>query len=166
MPLQSGRALLRIKDKTPDSGDQILWKWKRGAATTLAEFLNPATDDYTLCLYDAGALVASATAPSTPNSGACGNGTCWSTSSTTLTYKDRDLTPEGVKTLKMKSGADGTASVLFKGKGALLQMPDLGALTGPLQAQLIKTSGGICWAATYSAPFQQSDSSGFKDKAD
>ena len=27
-------------------------------------------------------------------------------------------------------------------------MPDLGALTGPIDVQLIKTSGGVCWGAT------------------
>jgi len=165
-PVESGRSLLKIKDKASDAADQILWKWKKGTATTLTDFLDPATDDYTLCLYDDGALVASAGAPSIPTGGPCGGGDCWSTSNSSLLYKDRDLTPEGVKLIKMKAGAQGDASILVKGRGSFLQLPDLAAIDGPIEAQFIKTNGGICWGATFSAPFEQSDGTSFKDKAD
>jgi hypothetical protein len=33
--LQAGKSKLLIKDKSPNSGDTILWKWTKGAATTL-----------------------------------------------------------------------------------------------------------------------------------
>ena len=61
---------LTIRNKTPDKGDLITWKWTKGAATTKAEFGDPLTsDDYALCIYDAGALVTSAVADA---GGICG----------------------------------------------------------------------------------------------
>jgi hypothetical protein len=32
--------------------------------------------------------------------------------------------------------------------------------------QLIKSSGGVCWGTTFSAPFLHGDGESFKDKAD
>lgn len=157
-PIQSGKALLKMKDKTPDTSDQLLWKWGKGAATSLGEFGSPQTsDDYTLCLYDNGALLAAATAPAGANWAAGGGG---------LAYKNNDLTPQGVRQIKLRPGADGSARALFKGKGGLLQMPDLDALAGPIDVQLIKSSGGVCWGSTFSLPFLQNDGVTFKDKAD
>lgn len=157
-PIQSGKALLKLKDKTPDTGDQILWKWGKGAGTTLGEFGTPqTTDDYTLCFYDNGALITSATAPAGANWSAGGGG---------LSYKNTDLTPMGVRQIKLRPGLDGSARALFKGKGGLLQMPDLDMLAGPIEVQLIKSSGGVCWSATFSLPFLQNDGVTFKDKAD
>ncbi len=163
-PIDSGKGLLKMKDKTPDSGDQILWKWGKGSATTLAELGAPqASDDYALCIYDGGALVASALAPAEDTS--CG-GPCWSGDANGFAYKDGDLTPSGVRQLKLRAGVGGSARMLVKGKGALLQMPDLGSLDGPIEAQLIKSSGGPCWGATFSLPFLQADGVTFKDKSD
>jgi hypothetical protein len=71
-----------------------------------------------------------------------------------------------VRQLKLRPGGDGSARMLFKGKGDLLQMPDLDALTGPIDVQLIKSSGGVCWGATFSLPFLRNDGVTFKDKAD
>ena len=45
-------------------------------------------------------------------------------------------------------------------------MPSLLSLTGPLDVQLRKSSGDLCWGATYSAPFLKNDGISFKDKAD
>ena len=59
--VQAGKSSFTLKDKTPDKNDQLVWKWA-GEITAKADYGNPVTtDDYALCLYDAGALVASAT---------------------------------------------------------------------------------------------------------
>jgi hypothetical protein len=157
-PAVSGKSLLKMKDGTPDDKDLIIWKWLKGAATTQMEFGDPlATDDYTLCVYDNGALVASALAP---------HGSKWGNDGDGFSYKDATRAPEGVQKLALQAGGAGDARILFKGKGVNLRMPNLGVLTGPIDAQLIKTSGGVCWGATYSAPFLTADGVKFKDKAD
>jgi len=138
-PAVAGKALLKIKDGTPDDKDLLIWKWLKGAATTQMEFGNPlAADDYTLCMYDNGALVTSATAPS---GGTCP--TCWTNDGNGFSYKNALRTPEGIQKLKLLAGGAGDARILFKGKGVNLRMPDLNTLTGPIDVQLIKTSGGV-----------------------
>ena len=132
-PTVSGKALLKIKDGTPDQKDKILWKWSKGAATTPLEFGNPlATDAYTLCLYDNNALVTSATAPA---GATCP--TCWVNDGDGFTHNNPLRTPEGVQKLTLKSGGSGDARILFKGRGLNLRMPDL-ALTGPVDVQLVR----------------------------
>ena len=156
-PTVSGKALLKMKDGTPDEKDLIIWKWIKGAATTAAEFGDPtAADDYTLCLYQDAVLVTSATAPA---------GSSWTNDGGGFSYKSTSRAPEGVQKLKLKAGAAGAARILFKGKGVDLTMPDLSGLTGTLDVQLVKSSGGVCWGATYSPPFAN-DGTKFKDKAD
>src|SRR4029077_11332506 len=55
--VQAGKSKLLIKDKSPNSGDTILWKWTKGADTTLGEFGDPtSTADYALCVYEDGVL--------------------------------------------------------------------------------------------------------------
>ena len=121
------------------------------------------TDTYTFCLYDNGAYVTSARAPAGGN---CGTAPCWESESDGFVYKDKFRDPQGVQKLSLRAGADGEARILFKGKGEDLPSIDLSALTGPLDVQLIKSSGGVCWGATYSLPFQQNDGANFKDKSD
>jgi hypothetical protein len=157
-PTVSGKALLKMKDGMPDDKDLVIWKWLRGAATTPGEFGDPvATDDYTLCLYDNGAFVTSAVAP---------HGGKWSNDGDGFSYRDGTRLPEGVQKLGLQAGGDGDARILFKGKGVNLRMPDLTALGGPIDVQLIKSSGGVCWGARYSAPFLSDGGGKFKDKAD
>lgn len=160
----SGKSLLKIKDRTPDDKDLIIWKWLKGAATTIGEFGDPtSTDAYTLCLYDNGAFVTSATAPA---GGTCGSANCWVGDGDRFTYKDKLRDPQGVQKLALRAGGDGDARILFKGKGADLPMPNLASLTGPLDVQIINSTGSVCWGATYSAPFHLNDGVNFKDKSD
>jgi hypothetical protein len=68
--------------------------------------------------------------------------------------------------LALRAGGAGDARILFKGKGANLPMPDLSTIVGPLDVQLINSSGSVCWGATYSTPFQLNDGVSFRDKSD
>ncbi len=168
-PFVPGKASLLLKDKTPDKSDQLVWKWAKGRATPLSDYGQPLTvDDYALCIYDAGALVASADADA---GGLCRGKPCWSAkptqSPTKLKYKNRDGSPSGTQSILLKEGlTDGTAQIVWKAKGMKLVMPDLGALTGPIDVQLQRSGGGPCFGATYSAPFKKSDATIFKDRAD
>ena len=163
--VQVGKGLLQLKDGSPDSKDQLLWKWDKGATTPKADYGDPtATDDYALCLYDAGALVMSVTAP---KGGVCGIKPCWSSKPTGFVYKNKNGSPSGAIAITLKQGpTDGTASIVFKGKGSALPMPDLGALAGPVTAQLQRSGGGPCFGATYSAPFISNSATLFKDQPD
>lgn len=164
-PIESGKASLTLKDRTPDSGDQIVWKWIKGPVTPKADYGDPLTsDEFALCIYDAGLLLTSASAPA---GGACSGKPCWTDKPTNLTYRNRVGSTSGTQSVKLKEGlVDGKASIAVKAKGMKVVMPDLGAITGPVTVQLHRSGGGPCFGATYSAPFQKSDATQLKDKSD
>jgi hypothetical protein len=71
-----------------------------------------------------------------------------------------------VQSLKLIAGIAGKATVVFKGKGASLALPDPGALTGPIDVQLRKSGAALCWGARFSSPFQKDAGGLLKDKSD
>ena len=157
-PVASGKAKVLLKDKGNDAGDTLLFRWSKGAATSLGDLGDPtASTDYRLCLYDGSG------AP-TPLLGATATaGGKWSASSSGYRYKDSDRSPDGVLKAKLKAGDAGQAKVLLKAKGQNLDMPVLG-LTAPVTVQLRNANGG-CWGATFSTP--SSNAAGiFKAKSD
>ncbi len=162
-PPTVGRAAqLKVKRVPGSTKNQMKFKYKRGAATTKAEFGAPtATDDYWLCVYDAGALESTTRMEA---AGDCGGRPCWKELSTGFLFKDKELTPDGAQQLKLREGADGKSSVQFKGKGAALDTP--GAAVGPVVVQVRQAGGAACWEATFPAPFQKNDGTTFIDKTD
>jgi hypothetical protein len=140
-----GAAKLTIKDRSPDKGDGVVWKWVRGDETLLAELGDPTTSDaYTLCLYDATGKLLDLTVPP---GGTCGTNPCW-----------RNLGADGFKLvskggggamrkLVLVPGADTESRLIVKAKGEALVMPSL-PLTAPLEARLLGP-GGVCWATTF-----------------
>ena len=169
VPTAPGKASLQLTDKTPDTGDQAVFKWAAGQATTLAELGDPiTTDDYALCLYAGGgaSLVFKGTAPA---GGTCGAGPCWKPSGASgVKYGDKAATPDGTVQVLLKSGAAGKAKMTFKGKGPLLTGRPLGLppppLALPVRAQL-QGENGVCFEATYSTPNANKPGS-FKSKSD
>ncbi len=126
------KSQLQMKDKSPDKGDQVKFKWTKGAITTLAEFGDPLTsDDYTLCVYEAGpAILATATAPA---GGLCDGSPCWKTVGGGYKYKDKLSTPNGMAKVQLKEGlVPDKAKVQAQAKGVPLDMPVLGSLSLPL----------------------------------
>jgi hypothetical protein len=164
-PALSEKALLKLQDRTPDDRDSLLWKWMKGAVTPKTDYGNPVmSDGYTLCFYDNGSLV---TGMSAPAGGLCDGNPCWKDKTKGFDYKDKDLTPNGLQKITLREGLTaGTAKIIVKGKGLNLPMPSLAPLTGPLTVQLRKNTGGVCWGATYSAPFLKDDGVVLKDRAD
>jgi hypothetical protein len=156
---------LQLKDKTPDFKDQLAWKWLKGAVTAKTDFGDPtAMDMYDLCLYDAGGIALTARIPA---GGVCAkNKPCWKEAKTGFAYKDGALTPNGVEKLQLRAGGEaGKAKILVKGKGDLLQMPDLAALVLPVTVQLVNRGNGVCWQAVYSGALKQ-DETQFTAKGD
>lgn len=154
-PYVFGKSTLLLKNSSDDAKDQVLWKWSKGSATMTSDFGTPTTKTgYALCVYKGGpglALTSGAVA-----GGTCKNGKpCWKASGAKgFKYGDADLTPQGAQKLTLQSGVDGKAKIAFAGKGPLLHMPALDALTFPLVVQLQGTHGE-CWAATYMSPLTQ-----------
>lgn len=164
-PFVPGKSLIVLKDRDPDDGNGLAWSWKRGAATSKADFGNPlVTDAYELCIYDgADALVSSATVPA---GGTCGQAACWRENATGFKYRSRDRTPDGVQSLILHRGvSDGEAKITLKGKGTNLAMPALATLAQPLTVQ-IKRAGGLCWQAVYGAPASRQSPEQFRDTSD
>jgi hypothetical protein len=166
VPAKAQKALLVMKDKSPDKKDALIWKWVKGAATTKPEFADPLTSGYTICVYDGSANAQPLLLSMAPPDGTCANGKpCWKTTKTGFKYRDKELTPDGLLFMLQKAGAATAAKVIVKGKGPNLAMPSL-PLTTPVTVQLKKNDNpGICWAATYSAPTKNL-SDQFKSRAD
>lgn len=161
-PLQ---AKLQIKDKTPDSSDQVQFKWNKGMATGVAEFGAPTTsDDYALCIFNpSDALVLELDAPA---GGICGTSQCWKALSIKgFAYKDAQRTPNGVDKVVLKAGLSSKAKVQLKGKGDNLPALPL-PLTLPATVQL-QSENGTCFEGVFSSSGQQiNDGAQFKGKAD
>lgn len=150
LPTVPRKALIQFKDRTPDSKDRLLWKWGGGAATTKADFGNPpASTGYEFCVYDgASTLVSRASIPTAGSCNALSPRPCWRESGAGFTYVDRDFTPDGIAKVILKAGAAGSAKILVKGKGDLLDVPALPLTSVPVTVQLLN-GDGVCWEADY-----------------
>lgn len=66
----------------------------------------------------------------------------------------------------MKAGVAEKASISLGAKGAALETPDPSAFTGPVLVQLQRAGGGVCFEATYRAPFEKNAGGAFSDVDD
>jgi hypothetical protein len=168
-PTQSGKGRLLMKKAADSSGDKIIWEWKRGEETTLAELGDPVngTTSYALCIYDETAgsptLFLGAAAPA---AGAC-SGPCWrSVGMRGLNYADPTGTPNGIRRMVLRANREGRARMLLKAKGANLALPSLTMAQDPrIRVQLVN-SDGACWEGSYSQPAVRHDQKVFHDKVD
>ena len=137
-----------LNDRSVNLRDTIVWKWRRGAASTTADFGDPVhAHGYAMCLYSAGgSLLFHATVPS---GGSCGARPCWRTAGSGFHYRNGGATPDGLTKVQLRPGTAGRAGVIVKGRGAHLGLPSL-PLTPPVTVQLQEESGP-CWAATFEA---------------
>jgi len=153
LPTAEFKGRLTMKDKSPDKGDSIVWKWVKGEETMPGDLGDPlASDGFTFCLYDGGgALLTTATVDA---GGTCGTKPCWKALGTPpgskgYRYKNGPANDEGVQKLIAKPGLQGKAKAVFKGRGDNLAMPSI-PVTLPLAAQLASTTG-TCWSAAFGA---------------
>lgn len=149
------RAKLAIKDKSNPSADMLSFKWKKGQATSLADFGDPINDTtYWFCLGN-GAGTKIFEAEIHPTGGFC-SGPCWKATGSGFTYTHKSPVLNGVRKLILRSGEDGKASVQLKIQGENAGLPSL-PLTLPVTARL-SNSLGECWAEEF-------DLSGLKDNS-
>jgi hypothetical protein len=163
-PLDAGRSKLALSDKGGDS-QGLGWKFTKGEATQLADYGSPLeTDDFELCLYDDGVLVATFQMPA---GGTCPTRECWRDRGTQFLYKDKEATPDGMTLAKLAVGVrDGDTKIILKGRGANLALPSLLDISGVLDVRLHRSSGADCWGASFSPPFRSQDASKLKAASD
>lgn len=157
-PSQPGKTSVVLRDRQPDTGDRLSWKWTHGPTATPEDFGDPVdgSTSYKLCIYDEGGpsgaprLILSGWIPS---GGSCAGRDCWRRAgASSFRYKDKTRSSDGMQTLVLKAHADGSAKIVAAGKGAGLAfaVPELG-LAAPVTVQLQSTHGG-CWEAIYRSP--------------
>jgi cysteine-rich repeat protein len=139
----AGASSLILADDDADDRDRLMWRWTKGASTTLAEFADPrATATYELCLYAPDtSLLAGALVPP--------NAVTWAmTGEMGFRYRDHTAAEDGTRSVRLKSSTTNRTSIRWKGKGAAL--PDLHPpLDLPLIVQLRNTATNVCWGASY-----------------
>jgi CSLREA domain-containing protein len=149
----SGKGSLLIKDRSDDTKDLFGWKWRSSGPTAKTDFGSPiTTTDYAVCVYDqstAGPTLRLAAIA--PAGGVCAGTSCWKETSSGFRYADRQLTPDGLTTIRLKAGAAGAGRITVKGRGAPLPLPSL-PLVAPVMVQLQRRDGAACWMALFSAP--------------
>jgi ELWxxDGT repeat protein len=167
-PVQSRRATLVLRDRSPDSADQVTWKWTNGMATTKADFGDPvAITDYALCIYDTTSGSSRLTfAAKIPSGGTCGSRSCWKETDSGFQYTNVSGTPDGLRTLVLKQGfLDGSARIVVQGRGTNLSLPALPLTQDPTVTVQLRSSTGACWTADFSSSVVN-DAIRFKAKAD
>jgi len=107
-------------------------------------------------------LVASAAAPA---GGTCAGRPCWALKSSGFRYGQKEMTPNGLTAIDVRSGAAGKARMVLKGKGEPLGLPALPIASLPLTVQLAN-GVGTCWSAVFAGDIRQNDGDGFKAKSD
>jgi len=153
----AGKSLLQIKNDSDDGKDKFVWKWVKGADTSLAALGDPTSStQYFVCVYDAPgpALALQAVVPAgAPEWSAAG--------SSGFKYKDNTGAAGGMTKIKLKAATGGKAKVLVKGAGADLEDPL--PLTQPVTVQL-QNSDGECWEHPFTSPETETSADAFKDK--
>jgi CSLREA domain-containing protein len=166
MTALSGKSALQLKQGSDDTRDVVSWKWRSSGLVAKADFGAPTvTTDFAICLYETSVagetLRLEATAPA---GGVCAGRSCWKETSSGFGYADRELTPQGLATVRLKAGSPGAGRIAIKGRGANLALPGL-PLTAPVIVQLQRRDGAPCWGAMFSAP-ETDTSAAFRAKAD
>jgi cysteine-rich repeat protein len=165
----AGGASFQLKDPSTPSKRKLAWKWLRGD-TAQAELGDPVADgtSFALCAYDTTAGVPHlALGGTAPGGGTCRGKPCWKPTGTTgFKYADRDLTPDGILGLTIRSGALGRARITLKGKADHVAMPALPLGQDPRVTVQLVASTGACWESVHSAPASKNDGVQFKDAGD
>jgi hypothetical protein len=159
-PAIAQKAFFQLKDRTPNPGDRMVWRWLRGTQTSLADFGEPAiSTDYWFCAYDeSGGAAAEILRQRIPA------GANWTPLPNGYRYRDVNVSEGGVSYVLLKQGGDGFARIVVNGKGIPLQMPPLGLQQDDtVTVQLLNDT--TCWQAEYGTSLRN-DTAQFRARAD
>lgn len=170
-----GKASIQIKmDAAKPHKSALKYNWNKGeevvmdlAGTGQDDFYNPVAgaSSMALCLYDGNTLLS--TMDVFPG-GQCGNKPCWKLAGNGrgYGYKNKEATPHGITSIKMKSGEAGKSKVSIAAKGILVPPVELPA-TDNITAQFIIDSfpNLNCFSTEFPAELiQKNTDSQFKAK--
>jgi len=143
-PFVPDRSLIQIRDRTPDNGDRLTWKWRRGSSTSIMDFGDPiGSTDYWLCAYDQTAGISHRILEERIPAGSN-----WVSVPSGYNYHDPDQSEGGVSSVHLKQGGDGQASIIVRGRGGSLALPPLGLHQDTtVTVQLL--NGTTCWESLY-----------------
>lgn len=149
LPVVDGKSQLVLKNRFNDGSDGVTWKWARGEATAVSDFGNPlAGGTYRFCVYDDLGLGTRLSA-AIPEGGTCGAKPCWKAKGTRgFSYTNGPATADGIRSINLTAGADGTASITVKGRGVNLRGPELPFGQMPIRVQLI-AGNDVCWETEF-----------------
>ncbi|MBY0279601.1 right-handed parallel beta-helix repeat-containing protein [Candidatus Binatia bacterium] len=163
------RSSLVLRDQALDGRDQLVWRWSRGDAVTLGDLGDPISGgtSYALCLYDTVGGTPSLAHPPIviPSGGTCRGKACWKAVGTSgFKRSDRDRAPDGVESVLLRAGVAGKSSIVLVARGASLAPPVLPLAQDPTVTVQLRSSGGACFGAAYTAPARKSDATQFRDQ--
>ncbi len=151
--LRSGGPKLSIGNAL-GGADKLSWKWKAGEETLPADFGDPTTvTGYALCIYgEAGGSVRSIFETDARAAEDCPDGPCWAASGAGYRYADPSEGRGSVRSLTLRPGPDGKASVTVRAAGPTLAPPVMPIdLSSSVRVQLVNTESQACWEATFSS---------------
>lgn len=136
---------LLIRADRDGATDRLVWRWVRGASTSLAELADPtATTEYALCLY-------AGTPPALRGGVTLAAGSpAWRPLGTQGYRFDAPAGSSGIDRVLLKGSDRDRAKILLKGSGAGVPSVAL-PLDAPVALQLVNGDSGVCWGADYGA---------------
>jgi hypothetical protein len=153
----SHKAKLVLKDKDPNTGDLLVWKWNKWPDISAGSFGDPTTtDDYAVCIFDGvgGATPGLVYRADVPAGGMCDALPCWRAVGADdipvgFKYVDKVGRADGMLKISLKAIEDKPGRIGLRGKGESLPDPSL-PLQMPVVVQL-QTGGGECWGSSFAA---------------
>jgi hypothetical protein len=158
--LTAEKPVVAIKNRRNPDKNKLVWKWLGGAATDQADYADPtSTTEYTLCIYDHVAGT-----PGLSGSVAVPSGASWTDRGPKgYTYKDSAAQAVGVRLVRLRTGADTSARIVFKGRGAGLSVPTPVSASRYFEQspsvtiELVATNGS-CWSTAFAETVTRSNS--------
>lgn len=159
---QRSRLALREHRRTPRR-DALKWKLKKGQAVTPADLGDPTSGtDYELCVY-------------VEVEGVCwlvlhpdalaGEG--WSARRNGFRFRmKKGVHPEGLRNLRLRTGADRKARIALRGGGDALALRALPIPEGAAVLAQLYNDAGQCWSTEFGYEPKRSDSRRFRDRSD
>lgn len=143
--------------------DRMSWKWRRGEATTVAEYRSMAsTMPLALCFYDndgSGPRLSLEVAIYGDAIGKNGKPT-WTSSASSWAYRDNTRRNSPINKAVLRAGADGKALIKIAARGPTLGLPSMPvAVTPSAVIQLHSLESGVCWSSIFTSVSLNSDRS-------
>lgn len=146
------KSRLTIKDRPSDDHDVVVFTASHGAATTLADLGDPASEtSYAVCVYEGGVLLFQLRVPA---AGSCAGADCWrplgaAEAPRGYQYRDEERTPDGVRKLLIEAGAEGHGRIVLKAQGDNVPDAERLSLSAPIVVEIINDANGVCWGDAY-----------------